>query len=61
MRREGARGSQWTDCYLSDVPARDHTDLTTCEEQSMVNMNTPDQNVNDVAELVFDMTVDGRD
>ena len=47
-------------CYLSDVPARDNTDLKTCEEQSVVIMNTPDQNVNDVAELVFDMMMNGR-
>ena len=36
-------------CYLSYVPARDYTDL-----KSWI-MNTPGQNVNDVAELVFDM------
>ena len=41
--------------HLSDVTARDYTDLKACEEQSVVIMNTPGQNVNDVAELVFDM------
>ena len=41
-------------CYLTDVPARDNTDLKTCGEQSVVIMNTPGQNVNAVAELVFD-------
>ena len=42
-------------CCLSDVPARDNTDLKTCGEQSVVIINTPGQNVNAVAELVFDM------
>ena len=42
-------------CYLSDVRARDNTDLKTCDEQSVVIMNTPEQNVNAVAEVVFDM------
>ena len=42
-------------CYLSEVPARDNTDLQICCEQSVVMMNTPGQNVNAVAELVFDM------
>ena len=41
--------------YLSDVPARDNTDLKACEESSVVTMHTPEQNVNAVAELVFDM------
>ena len=41
--------------YLFHVPARDYTDLKACEEQSVVNMNTPGQNVNEFAELVFDM------
>ena len=41
--------------YLSDVPVRDNTDLKICREQSVVIMNTPCQNVNDDAELVFDM------
>ena len=45
---------------LSDVPARDNTDLKTCREQSVVIMNTPGQNVNDVAELVFDMLMNSR-
>ena len=61
--REGARGGDSHDvlsartdfCYLSDVPARDDTDLKTCQEQSVVIMNTLGQNVNDVAELVFGM------
>ena len=39
--------------YLSDVPARDYTDLKACEEQSVVIMNTPRPNDNDFAELVF--------
>ena len=47
-------------CYLSDVPARDDTDLKACEGQSVVIMNTPGQNVNDVAELVFDMMLHGE-
>ena len=36
---------------------RDNTDLKACacEEQSVVIMNTPDQNVNVITELVFDM------
>ena len=42
--------------YLSDVPTRDDTDLKACEEQSVVIMNTPGQNVNDFAELVFDLS-----
>ena len=36
-------------------PARDNTDLKTCGEQSVVIMSTPGQNVNVVAELVFDV------
>ena len=47
-------------CYLSDVPPRDDTDLKTCGEHSVVIMNTPEQNVNAVAELVFDMKMNGR-
>ena len=42
-------------CHLSDVPARDNTDLKTCREQSVVIMNTLGQNVNAVAELDLDM------
>ena len=36
---------------------RDNTDLKACasEEKSVVIMNTPDQNANVIAELVFDM------
>ena len=36
---------------------RDNTDLKACacEERSVVIMNTPDQNVNVIAELVFDV------
>ena len=41
-------------CYLSDVPARDDTNLKACEEQSMDHKRSG-QNVNDVAELVFGM------
>ena len=44
--REGCKDSQ-----------RDNTNLKACacEEKSVVIMNTPDQNVNVIAELVFDM------
>ena len=35
-----------TDCFLSDVPARDNTDLKNCREQSVVIMSTAGQNVN---------------
>ena len=42
-----------TDFYY--VPVRDDTDQKACEGQSVVIMNTPGQNVNDFAELVFDM------
>ena len=37
-----------TSAASSDVPARDYTDLKACEEQFVVIMNTPGQNVNDV-------------
>ena len=47
-------------CYLSDVPASDDTDPKACEEKSVVIMNTPGQNVNAVAELVFDMMLHSK-
>ena len=47
-------------CDLSDVPERDDADLKACDEQSVVIMNTPGHNVNDVAELVFHLTLHGE-
>ena len=50
-----------TEAEMLEDSQRDNTDLKACacEERSVVIMNTPGENVNATAELVFDMMMNG--
>ena len=47
---------------ILEDPQRDNTDLKACacDKKPVVIMNTPGQNVNAVAEIVFDMRMNCR-